>query len=163
MWRILVSMALAFERCRLVFSLLLTVGVHFFFCDIDINIIHLKEICQKLLCPYSQTSEGVLHAQPERCFQVGCLGKGCILGKEDLPLPSGQAQEAFFFHQISSLGCYAVRQGEKLCHADCGQGLSLFALSLTQFFAELWFPMPQGSVETKCLVTLQKKPHLFLG
>lgn len=45
MWRILVSMALAFERCRLVFSLLLTVGVHFFFCDIDINIIHLKEIC----------------------------------------------------------------------------------------------------------------------
>lgn len=38
------SMALAFERC-LVFSLLLTVGVHFFFCDIDINIIHLKEIC----------------------------------------------------------------------------------------------------------------------
>lgn len=48
-WRILGSVSLAFERSHLVFSVPLTSGIHFLFCNIDINLICLMEMCQKLL------------------------------------------------------------------------------------------------------------------
>lgn len=123
-------------------------------------------MCQKLLYPYSQTSEGILHVQPEGCFQVRFLGEsqGMCFGEGRVwPFVQGGLGRwwHFFSHKILSLSGHAVGHGEKLCTIVWGQGLSFLTLPVTLLVADLWNSMLQGSTDTKCLVILQEKPDLF--
>lgn len=160
-----------FDICMLSACLLFPIDSwdYFLFCNIDINLIYLTEMCKNLLYPYSQTPKDISLAQPEGCFPVGCpsLGQGICLSegrwiRAFLPSRLGRWWR-FPLYQVSSLDDHAVGRGRKLYLTVCGQGQLFLTSSVTLLLTELWNSLPQASMEAKALEGFQQKQGLFPG